>query len=162
MNALLKHKVDYMRNELPVFIDKVKELAAEQQMELERAVVGWGKYQFQEKYRFLQVTESKWFTMNAQQRTKHLSKVQSLAVTEVHDSTLECAVALSATTLPRTHLDKYTASLSSPSDLSVDVLSAAQGMTVPLICMERIWRKASKLLRDPSAMVAAPGQSLEA
>ena len=162
MNALLKHKVDYMRNELPVFIDKVKELAAEQQMELERAVVGRGKYQFQEKYRFLQVTESKWFTMNAQQRTKHLSKVQSLAVTEVHDSTLECAVALSATTLPRTHLEGHTASPSSPSDLSVDVLSAAQGMTVPLTCMEGIWRKASELLRDPSAMVAAPGQSLEA
>ena len=162
MNALLKHKVDYMRNELPVFIDKVKELAAEQQMELERAVVGRGKYQFQEKYRFLQVTESKWFTMNAQQRTKHLSKVQSLAVTEVHDSTPECAVALSATTLPRTHLEGHTASPSSPSDLSVDVLSAAQGMTVPLTCMEGIRRKASELLRDPSAMVAAPGQSLEA
>lgn len=157
MNALLKHKVDYKRNELPVFIAKVKELAAEQQMELERAVVSRGKYQFQEKYRFLQVTESKWFTMNAQQRTKHLSKVQSLAVTEVHESTPE-----SATTVPQTHHEGHTASPPSTSDLSVDVLSAAHGIPVPLTCMEGIWRKAGELLRDPSAMVAAPGQSSEA
>ena len=39
MNALLKHKVDYRRSELPVFVDKVKELAAEQQTELERRQV---------------------------------------------------------------------------------------------------------------------------
>ena len=31
VNALLKHKVDYKRSELPVFIAKVKELVAEQQ-----------------------------------------------------------------------------------------------------------------------------------
>ena len=100
--------------------------------------------------------------MNAQQRTKHLAKVHSLAVTdhEVHKSTPELAGA-SATTLPQTHLtsEGHTASQSS---LSVDVLSAAQGMTVPLTCREGIWRKASELLRDPSAMAEAPGQSSEA
>ena len=35
VNTLLKHKVDYKRSELPVFIHKVKELVAEQQREVE-------------------------------------------------------------------------------------------------------------------------------
>ena len=45
---------------------------------------------------------------------------------------------------------------------SVDVQSAAEGMNVPLTCMEGIWRKAGELLQDPDAMVAAPGQGPEA
>lgn len=43
MNALPKRKMDYKHNELPAFTAEVNELAAEQQMELERAVVGWEK-----------------------------------------------------------------------------------------------------------------------
>ena len=34
-----------------------------------------GKHQFQEKYPFLEATENKWFTTNAQHRSKHLPKV---------------------------------------------------------------------------------------
>ena len=161
INALLKHTVDYKRNELPVFIGKVKELAAEQQMELERAIIGRGKYQLRERYQFLHVTESKWFTMNTQQRARHLSKVQSLAmaVTEVHESASIQGSAYTSPASPQMHLEGRTAP--SPSVLSVDVLSAAQGMTVPLTCMEGIWNKATELLNDPSAMSPAPGQSLE-
>ena len=38
VNALLKHKVDYKRNDLPVLIEKIKQLIDEQQNELQRAV----------------------------------------------------------------------------------------------------------------------------
>lgn len=46
--------------------------------------------------------------------------------------------------------------------LSVDVLSAAKGMSVPLTCMEGVWRKARELVCNENAMVHAPGQSLQA
>ena len=48
----------------------------EQQKELERAVIGRGKYQLKQQYQYLQVTESKWFLMTEEQRKKHLSKLQ--------------------------------------------------------------------------------------
>ena len=155
-NALLKHKVDYRRNELPVFVNKVKELVAEQQKELERAVINRGKYQFREQHRFLQVPESKWFSITTQQRAKHLTKVQSLAVTEVQESSGE----LPGISSPQLQLGESTSAQASAP--SVDVLSAAEGMNVPLTCMESVWRKAGELLQDSDAMVAAPGQSPEA
>ena len=70
INAVLKNKVNYKRNELPDFIGKLKEVIAEQQREVERAVIGRGKYRFRQQYRFLEIQESKWFVMNTEQRKK--------------------------------------------------------------------------------------------
>lgn len=44
INAMLKKKVDYKRNELPVFLEKVKELILEQDEEIKKAVISRGKY----------------------------------------------------------------------------------------------------------------------
>ena len=44
VNAMLKMKVDYKRNDLPVFLEKVKELIQEQDEEIKKAVIGRGKY----------------------------------------------------------------------------------------------------------------------
>ena len=46
INAVLKHKVDYKKNELPDFLDKLKSVINEQERELERAIIGRGKYEF--------------------------------------------------------------------------------------------------------------------
>lgn len=54
VNAVLKHKLDYQRNELPEFISKVRELIREQQREVERAVISRGKYQLREQYKYLE------------------------------------------------------------------------------------------------------------
>ena len=55
INALLKHKMDYKKSELPTFVEKVKELSREQVKEVERAIVNRGKYQLKEEYKFLEV-----------------------------------------------------------------------------------------------------------
>ena len=44
INAMLKKRVDYKRNELPVFLEKVRELLQEQDNEIEKAVISRGKY----------------------------------------------------------------------------------------------------------------------
>ena len=80
INAMLKRKLDYKWSELPAFIDKVKELVNKQQKELERAVIGKAKYQMKQQYQYLQVTESKWFLMTPEQRKKHLTKLESVAL----------------------------------------------------------------------------------
>jgi len=53
MNAVLKHKLEYKKTELPVFVDKMKEIVGEQQKEVERAVIDQGKYCLKSEYRFL-------------------------------------------------------------------------------------------------------------
>ena len=154
-NVVLKRKVDYKKSELPVFIKKIKELVSEQQKEVERAIVCRGKYQFHPQYKYLQVPENKWFSMTTQQRTKYLSKIQSLSVTDVQDScqgSSECSSIIHSLTTPE----------SSSSRISVSVESAAESINVPLTCLEGIWKKAADLLMDQTAMAPAPGQSIEA
>lgn len=46
--------------------------------------------------------------------------------------------------------------------LAVSVNSAVKGLNVPLTCLEGIWRKATELINNNSAIVAAPGQNEEA
>ena len=154
VNSILKRKVDYKRNELPEFIDKVKELVQEQQREVERAVVGRGKYRLREQYRNLEIPESKWFTMNAEQRTKHLSRIHSTAVSEPSECCLASYSAPSESDLPEQTSD-------APS-LSVDLESASKQVNIPLKCLEGIWGKASQLITLDNAIVPAPGQDPEA
>jgi len=58
--------LEFKKSELPVFVDKMKEIVGEQQKEVEGAVIDRGKYCLESEYRFLQVSQDKWFTMNAQ------------------------------------------------------------------------------------------------
>ena len=50
MNAVLKRKVDYKRNQLLEFVDILKEVIDDQQSDLERAIIGRGKYLFRQAY----------------------------------------------------------------------------------------------------------------
>ena len=56
VNAVLKRKVDYKRNELPIFLKELKELIQEQDNEITRAIIGRGKYVIESKYKRFQKT----------------------------------------------------------------------------------------------------------
>ena len=75
INAVLKGKVNYKKNELPAFVHHLKSLIDEQERELERAVIGRGKYRFRREFQHLQIEEDLWFRMSRDQREKHLTKV---------------------------------------------------------------------------------------
>ena len=45
VNSIFNKKVDYKRSELPVVLEKVKELFKEQDNEIEKALIGHGKYE---------------------------------------------------------------------------------------------------------------------
>ena len=55
LNAVIKSKVDYQKNELNKFIEKMRCLVDDQQKEVERAVCRRGKYTFRSNYQFLVV-----------------------------------------------------------------------------------------------------------
>lgn len=59
INELLNNKVDYKKTELPLFIEKVKDIVKEQQKEVERAIIGRGKYQLRKSYKYLEIPEEK-------------------------------------------------------------------------------------------------------
>ena len=154
INALLKHKVDYKRSELPIFIDKVKQLIDEQEKEVERAVINRGKYQFREQYQFLEVEESKWFKMNSAQRVKHLSKVRTTMVSDACEpGTGGAGSSLQIQCGRGSALSKA---------LSLDVEAAFKIVNIPRTCLEGMWLKAAELLNKEHAIVPAPGQSPEA
>ena len=150
INALLKHKMNYKKSELPTFIEKVKELSREQVKEVERAIINRGKYQLKDEYKFLEIPESKWFNMNLTQRKNHLAKVHSLAVMSLSDSE----------NYREPDVDQCHAPTAT--QLAVSVESVANALNLPLTCVQSIWRKAAELINDKNAIFPAPGQNEEA
>lgn len=62
------------------FIQYLKAVIDEQDREVERAVIGRGKYRFKEQYSSLQVRESQWFRMTEKQRLDHMKRVATTKV----------------------------------------------------------------------------------
>jgi len=148
-NFILKNKVDYQQSELPEFLLKLKELVHEQEREVERAIIGHGKYELRPQYQVWHVPETKWFTMMSAQREKHLQRFASTSITDV--SFPDDAGSSTNTSLCIGR--DQTLALS----LSVHPNAFADGVRVPRNCLEGIWSKAAELLRTEGAIVSAPG-----
>ena len=81
--------------------------------------------------------------MSREQREKHLKKVAQATLTATDDASIgDCNVAVHVQ-LPVTPMDFHT------------------GLKVPLSAIEGVWRKASELLSEPTAISSAPGYSSE-
>ena len=78
INFILKRKVNHNKKELPLFVTHLKEIIDEQQGKVERAIIGRGKYQFCDEYKYSEIPESKWFRMSRQQRQKHFEKISKV------------------------------------------------------------------------------------
>ena len=76
INTVLKSKVHYRKSELPVLIDKLQEVIEEQDNEVERAVIGRGKYELCSEYKRLECDEQQWFLrMSVDECNAHLHMV---------------------------------------------------------------------------------------
>ena len=138
LNTVLKRKVNYKKNELPAFVEHLKSLIDEQERELERAVIGRGKYRFKREFQHLQLEEVVWFRMSRDQREKHLKKVAQAQIS--------C-------------LDNESADAPHSKELSVDPKEFQSGLSIPLPSVQAVWNKAAELISQPSSIVAAPGHS---
>ena len=122
VNAILKNKVNFKKTELPLFIENVKDLVKEQRKEIERAIIGRGKYELKKGYKFLEVPEEKWFLMNASQRQSHLAKLQSVSIINEREELVESI---------SSHSTEITSPKASISELSVNVNDASQQINIP-------------------------------
>lgn len=143
INGVIKNQVGYKSHQLMDFVEHLKMVVDEQDHEIERAVIGRGKYRFDSAYAHLEVSPSKWFKMSEKQRQDHLAKV---AKTKVSSTTSRITPPCSSQ------------SVKSSKTLSVDVNRVAAKVSVPLECLVGIWQKAEELLQSPSDMSPAPGQ----
>ena len=146
VNAVIKNQVNYKSSHLTQFIQHLKAVIDEQDREVERAVIGRGKYRFKEQYSTLQVPESQWFRMTERQRLDHMKRVATAKVVVI-ESPFQADVGgtISASTGDKNKL------------LSVDFNSVAANVSVPLECLRGILDKAEELLNLPQGMSPAPG-----
>ena len=77
INSIIK---SYKPNQLTELTEKLREAIDEQEREVEKAVIGRGKFRFKEEYKHLQVSENQWFRMKPEQRQAHLRKVATASV----------------------------------------------------------------------------------
>ena len=173
VNALLKNKVDYKRNELPDFLKKLKEVVDEQDEEVSRAVIGKGKYVIRPGFKTLEKSEAKWFSMQEEARKQHLRKVALTQVWELNMDEMEVlpsqqepATSGSApgpSSVSRSAGKGVCCRLFDPkedenkSELSIRVDSFADLVTVPRSVLDGIWQKALELATDSNAIASAPG-----
>ena len=134
------------------FLEKLKQLIYEQDREIERAIIGRGKYELRPQYTSFHVPETKWFLMSIQQRQQHLQKFSNASVSDVSHSSLTDDA--QDTVLATECLGR---DLSPISELSVSVHDVVDAVRIPLNCLEGIWSKAAELLRTENAIVSAPG-----
>ena len=93
--------------------------------------------------------------MSMQQRHKYLSKLHSALVSDVQTSGLVKSPSVLCSS-------DSGSTVSTDNELSVDAAAVAKGCSLPLTCVEGIFRKAKELLLKENAIVPAPGQSSEA
>ena len=148
-NSMLKSQTNYTRTEMFKFLDKLKQLIYEQDHDIERAIIGWGKYELRPQYMSLHVPEVKWFVMSIPQREQHLRKLSNVSVSNVSPGDLSGGTLSDSACLGRV--------LSPVSTLSVSVHDVADAVRIPLSCLEGIWNKAAELLKAEEAIVSAPG-----
>ena len=146
LNALIKTGVNYQKNQLPQFIDKIHAMIKEQEHEFEWAIIDRGKLRLKPQYQYLSIPEFKWYSqMSEQQKASHLKKVSQTPVTCLH----------TAEDLPdETAQDSIC--------LSVNFESASAGLPISSGVFEGIWKKASELLTTEGAIAAAPGLASQA
>lgn len=159
INNVIKVKVNYRRNELSRFVEKLCELIEEQQQEVEKAVVGCGKYYLE--CSSFEVPQEKWFGLSQEQRRQLLKKF--------NDAPITSSLAESSASSNKPHPAEPSLPGSSQSTSSTSTVLISQQLSaklsplsgklgLPLLAVEGIAKKAAEILQTDGAIVNAPGQ----
>ena len=173
VNALLKNKVDYKRSELSDFLKKLKEVVNEQNEEVSRAVTGKGKYVIRPGFKKLEKTEAEWFSMKEEIRKQHLRRVALTQVWELNTDELIAFATQQEQSMSASAAGPSSACRSAgkgvchrlfdpnqsdgKTEMSIQVDSFVDTVTVPRSVLDGIWEKAFELTVDSNAIACAPG-----
>lgn len=154
INAVLKECVNYKKQQWGVFNQKMRKAVEQQQHEVEKAIIGCGKYRIRAEYKFLAVPEEKWFRMTQVQRLHQLKKFNTCFVrnggltgSTVDKGDSQCR----DITVGQFRLEE------GESTLSVSYEEAIAATQLPKETAEGIWKKAAMLVTESNAITFAPG-----
>ena len=151
LNAVLKKKVDYKQHEWPKFNEHLKQLVEGQRDEVIRSLSGRGQYRLCAQYSFLSASILEWSKMRPEQRKKLITDFDSSSLrSSGKTKAIAAAVSQSSETGSTT-----------PSYLSIDAEDSGIE-TLPLVTLQCMWEKASKLLTMDNGITAAPSNDKKA
>ena len=151
INSALKRKVNFTKQQWPAFNDSMKEFVGQQQREVEKAIVGGGKFVLWDAYKCFEVTEAgKWWKMTEEQRKLHLRKFHQ------HFLGSSSSVTSSMTTSKKGKERKSTTKVT-PCHSTPKLNEAPTLPGLPQETIRGIWSKANSLLATPSSIVQIPG-----
>jgi hypothetical protein len=162
VNSVLKSHFQHKSCQLLEFVCKLKDVIDEQEKEVQRAVIGRGKYRFKEQYQHLVVSWEKWFKMTEQQRRKHLDRVAPLLLIQLGLSPQFPSAAAAHVLAPPPCLSGPSLSINASSTQLALSESEATDLDVPRACLDGIWQNAQELLDKPGSISPAPGCPEEA
>ena len=121
----------------------------EQEREVEKALIGRGKYELRSQYQSWHISEMQWCAMTTPQREQHLKRLACASLSDVSDTGKDVGTSIASICFGRDQ--------SISSTLSVHINSFADDVRVPQNCLEGIWNKAAELLKADDAIAPAPG-----
>jgi hypothetical protein len=142
MNRVIKEKTQWKKSQLPEFLDRMKELVCEQQCELEKAVIGTGEYILKERFKGLEVSQTAWSRMNEDQRLHYVKRYNRWKLGDEISK---------ASGKGKERKKSYHGDLSPTPEVVAEMLS------MPLLTVQCIWKKASDLSADSTAIAPMPG-----
>ena len=145
VNAVLKKKVDYKQHQWPKFNDHLKQVVEGQRDEVIRCLSGRGQYRLCPQYSHLSTSILEWSKMRPEQRKNIISDLDSSLLRPDRTDKVEGSAVSQDTQSSKT----------SPSYLSVDAEDSGIE-TLPLVTLQGMWEKASKLLTMDNGITAAP------
>ena len=151
-----------------LFNAKMKELAKQQQQEVEKAIIGFGQYRIGPSLVFLSVEEDKWFRTSQEQWQRHVKKFNNTSVYQTSSSDESCAAtavhdppdkSVDCVNLDRSSVQDITIGRfgTTTLDLSVKLDDAVDKFKLPYTTVEGVWKKAAALVAETNAIVPAPG-----
>jgi hypothetical protein len=148
LNRAIKNKVNFTKQQWPIFNDKMKEFIDQQQREVDMAIIGGGRLQLRDEYKHFEVTDSgKWWRMSEEQKKLHLQRFHSTFLT----------AAKRASAYSRKGKERASKAAHVSTKLSVGIEEAQEIIKLPKETVEGIWSKAEMLLVTPQAMAKIPG-----
>ena len=153
VNSLLKQKDNFKESEWPTFNSKLKELIDAQRQEIIRSLTGRGEYRLISQYQHLSVDLCEWTKMRADQRKKVVASFDDTSLVSTSTSVLDKS-------FNPVHKSSSTPSTASSITASLSVSSDDSGIvTVPMVILQSIWKKAGDLIANPNAITLAPGDN---
>jgi hypothetical protein len=148
MNSALKNKTNYTKQQLSTFVSTMKSFVLEQQAEVEKSIIGVGKYRIRECYKSLEVLDGTWWRpMNEQQRKARIKKFNNQVAIATEDDDGECP--LTNSNVQHHH------------QLSVAEEVAVVKLNLSVEIVTGIWQKAALLVADETSICTVPGGSKE-